>query len=101
MDVKALTMTRLRPFLISALAFFLALASGGALINLAERRRRDEQRQTVKDIGIAQAHILENHLNQALSATFALASVLRQRRGSIDNFDALAELRKRRLTATH
>ena len=101
MDVKALTMTRLRPFLISALAFFLALAIGGALINLAERRRRDEQRQTVKDIGIAQAHILENHLNHALSATFALASVLRQRRGSIDNFDALAELRKRRLTATH
>ncbi len=89
LDVKALTMTRLRPFLISALAFFLALVIGGALINLAERRRRDEQRQTVKDIGIAQAHILENHLNQALSATFALASVLRQR-GGIDNFDALA-----------
>ncbi|MFB3062399.1 MAG: hypothetical protein ACE10C_13635 [Candidatus Binatia bacterium] len=78
----------------------MALAIGGALINLAERRRRDEQRQTVKDIGIAQAHILENHLNQALSATFALASVLRQR-GGIDNFDALAELRKRRLTAAH
>ncbi len=93
-------MSRFWPLLISATSFFLALAIGGALINLAERRRRDEQRQTIKDIGIAQAHILENHLNQALSATFALASVLRQR-GGIDNFDALAELRKRRLTATH
>ncbi len=93
-------MNRFWPLLISATSFFLALASGGALINLAERRRRDEQRQTVKDIGIAQAHILAHHLNHALSATFALASVLWQQ-GSIDNFDALAELRKRRLTATH
>ena len=98
--MKVLTLAPLRPFLISALAFFLALAIGGALINLAERRRRGEQRQTVRDIGIAQAHILENHLNQAPSATFALASVLWQQ-GNIDNFDALAALRKRRLTATH
>ena len=82
-------MRRFWPLLISIVIFFVALASGGAFINLAERRRSDEQRQTVKDMGIAQAHILENHLNHALSATFALASVLRQR-GSIGNFDALA-----------
>ena len=93
-------MSRFWPLLISIIIFFVALASGGAFLNLAEQKRADEQRQTVKDIGIAQAHILENHLNQALSATFALASVLWQQ-GSIDSFDALAKLRKRRLTATH
>jgi hypothetical protein len=76
--------------MISIVIFFVALASGGAFL----------KRQTVKDIGIAQAHILEIHLNQGLSATFALASVLWQQ-GSIDNFDALAKLRTRRLTATH
>ncbi len=94
------TITKLRPLLFSAVVFLLLLTVGGSIIYLSERQYLDKHRQTVKDIGIAQAHILENHLNQALSATFALASVLRQQ-GSIDNFDALAELRKRRLTATH
>jgi hypothetical protein len=44
--------------------------------------------------------LLEDHLHHTFSATFALASNLRQR-DRIENFDALAELRKRRLTATH
>ncbi len=93
-------MSRFWPLFISAVVFFVVLATGGTILNLAEQRRVDDRLHAIREIGTAQAHILENHLNQALSATFALASVLWQQ-GSIYNFAALAELRKRRLTATH
>ena len=86
--------------LISIVIFFVALASGGAFLNLAEQKRADERLHAIREVGTAQAHLLEDHLHHTFSATFALASNLRQR-DRIENFDALAELRKRRLTATH
>ncbi|MCH8055512.1 MAG: CHASE domain-containing protein, partial [Deltaproteobacteria bacterium] len=81
--------SRLRPIILSALVFLFVLAMGGAFINLVESRRSDEKRQMLKEIGTAQAHLLERQLDRSLSSTFALASILRQS-GRIDNFDALA-----------
>lgn len=82
-------MTQLRPILLSAVAFSVVLAAGGAFINLAERRHADAQRHVVEDIGTAHAHLLERQFDRSLSSTFALASIIRQS-GRIDNFDALA-----------
>ena len=82
-------MSRVWPLFISAVVFFVVLATGGAFINLAERRRSDEHRQALREMGTAQAHLLERQLDRSLSSTFALASILRQS-GRIDNFDALA-----------
>ena len=81
--------SRFHPIFLSAVVFLFALAVGGAFINLAERRRSDEHRQALREIGTAQAHLLERQLDRSLSSTFALASILRQS-GRIDNFDALA-----------
>ncbi len=82
-------MSRFWPLFISAVVFFVVLATGGAILNLAEQRRVDERLHAIREIGTAQAHLLEDHLHHSLSATFALASILRQR-GRIENFDALA-----------
>ncbi|MBW8005813.1 MAG: PAS domain S-box protein [candidate division NC10 bacterium] len=82
-------MIRFHPLFLSAVTFFVAVAIGGAFINIAERRRSDEHRHVLKEIGAVQAHILERQLDRSLSSTFALASILRQS-GRIDNFDTLA-----------
>lgn len=82
-------MIRLHPLFLSAVTFFVAVAIGGAFINIAERRRSDERRHVLREIGAVQAHLLERQLDRSLSSTFALAAILRQS-GRIDNFDALA-----------
>ncbi len=82
-------MIRLHPSFLAAVTFFVAVAIGGAFINIAERRRSHEHRHVLKEIGAAHAHLLERQLDRSLSSTFALASILRQS-GRIDKFDTLA-----------
>ena len=82
-------MTQLRLLFLSASAFIVVFVIGGAFIKVGEGRRADEQRQALREIGTAQAHLLERQLDRSLSSTYALASILRQS-GRIDNFDALA-----------
>ena len=82
-------MTKLRPLLLSAVVFLLALTVGGAIIYLSERQYLDKHRQVLKETGTARVHLLKEYLDRSLSSTFALASVLRQN-GKIDNFDDLA-----------
>lgn len=83
------TMTKLRPLILSSVVFFLVLGVAGSIIYLSERHRGEQQSKTLREIGTAQARLLERQLDRSLSSTFALASVLRQN-GKIDNFDALA-----------
>ncbi|MFQ5846345.1 MAG: PAS domain S-box protein [Candidatus Methylomirabilales bacterium] len=82
-------MTKLHPVFLSAIAFFVVLAAGGAFTNVAERRHADAYHHMTREIGSAHAHLLERQLDRSLSSTFALASIVHQS-GRIDNFDALA-----------
>ncbi len=82
-------LTNLRLLLLPAVAFASILIIGGSLIVRGERYHLDEQRQTLREIGVAQAHLLERQLDRSLSSTYALASILRHM-GRIDNFDRLA-----------
>ncbi len=82
-------MTQLRLLILPAVAFVVVLIIGGGFIILTERRHVDDQRQALREIGVAQAHLLERQLDRSLSSTYALASFLRQS-GKIDNFDSLA-----------
>jgi len=82
-------MTKLRPLILSSVVFFLVLGVAGSIIYFSEQHRGEQQRKTLREIGTAQARLLERQLDRSLSSTFALASILRQN-GKIDNFDALA-----------
>jgi diguanylate cyclase (GGDEF)-like protein/PAS domain S-box-containing protein len=80
--------TRLR--LYTTLSFIAALLIGGAFYALYMRMHVLHAQKESEAIAANQGAALEGRLNHCLSATYALASVLRQNGGSINNFDALA-----------
>jgi len=71
-------------------AFVVTLAGGAVLAGLVERSRLQEERQVTTEIANLHAREIGNRLEHALSATFALAAVVRQSGGHIDAFEPLA-----------
>ncbi len=82
-------MTQNRILTRTAVAFFIALSMCTAFVYLVERNRQTQLRQAIAEVSAAQAYSLERQLNRSLSATYALAFILRQNKG-IHDFDALA-----------
>jgi diguanylate cyclase (GGDEF)-like protein/PAS domain S-box-containing protein len=80
--------SRLRLF--TVLAFVLALAVGGAFAALALHARMLQKQRTAEIVAANQCAILEERLSRSLSSTYALAAVVRQGGGKVDNFDKLA-----------
>ncbi len=71
-------MTKARPYLVSGVVFLAICGAGGALIRLLERQRLVEAHAALSTIGVGQAQTLQRQLDRALSATLALASLLKQ-----------------------
>jgi sensor domain CHASE-containing protein len=82
--------SRYRSILITAFAFGIALVVGIALVFATDNARKAEHRRVVTEIAASAADALWHQLSHSLSATFALASIIRQH-GHIDDFPALAE----------
>jgi signal transduction histidine kinase len=72
------------------LIFLLSFGLGSFLIYLLEAKREFESRTTATLIATSHAKSLEKQLSRSLSATFALAAILK-RDNSIPDFDILAE----------
>jgi diguanylate cyclase (GGDEF)-like protein/PAS domain S-box-containing protein len=81
---------RFRLRLFTALSFILALAVGSAFSALYLYVHVLNQQKDAEVIAANQSSTIEERLGHSLSATYALAAVLRQGEGRIDNFDALA-----------
>ncbi|HZW12631.1 MAG TPA: EAL domain-containing protein [Noviherbaspirillum sp.] len=79
---------RLRVF--TALSFVIALAIGGAFVALYAHTHALRQHKDAELIAANQGSTLENNLGHCLSATYALASLVRQGGGDILNFETLA-----------
>jgi two-component sensor histidine kinase/sensor domain CHASE-containing protein len=79
-----------RPFLSAVFIFILSLGFGSFLIYLLESKREVESRAIATLIATSHAKSLEKQLSRSLSATYALASILKQNK-SIPNFDSLAK----------
>lgn len=79
-----------RFWLLTGLAFVLALLFSAALIALVERTRAQDERQMAAEIANLNAREIGDRLERALSASFALAAVVRQGEGHIDHFEPLA-----------
>ncbi|QSV47386.1 CHASE domain-containing protein [Geobacter benzoatilyticus] len=71
------------------LVFFIFMGIGALFAGERLRAQKQERRQTVSQIAANAARSLERQLFRSLSATNALAAILRQN-GRIENFDALA-----------
>ena len=85
---------RIRPFrrpLIAALiAFLLAGAAAVGVVRQSEQYRLHEQRTHLADLAHNYGDAIQNSTQRTLSATYALAALVRQGHGSIANFDAIA-----------
>ncbi|MBC7861290.1 MAG: PAS domain S-box protein [Burkholderiaceae bacterium] len=75
----------------SALAFFAALAVCAACAAAAWQAVLLYEQKEAETIATAQSSVLQEHLNRSLSATYAVASVLRHGKGHIPHFDTLAQ----------
>lgn len=72
------------------LVFLVCLLLTGGMVALSEQRAVQQQRAGLEDQAQAHAYTIQNHMERALSATFALAALVRQGHGSIADFEATA-----------
>jgi sensor domain CHASE-containing protein len=70
--------------------FLVTLALGAAMVFLNERNQALQAQKAAVAVASSHAQLLQEQLHRSLSATYALAAVLRQGKGEIDGFDSLA-----------
>lgn len=79
-----------RPRLLAILAFLAILAIGAGQSFLAERHRISAKQAVAKTIAANYAQRMEAHISRSLSATYALAAMVRQSKGRVVNFELIA-----------
>lgn len=73
------------------LVFVVCVLLGVAVVLWVDRDEIDEHKREALTAGRVHAHLLEQQLVRSLSATYALAAVLRQGKGNVEDFEELAE----------
>ena len=76
-------------WVLTALVFGATLVVGGWLRLQVEKNHLLESKSVAKNLAHASAHAIEERLGRSLSATYALAAVVAQGNGRVDDFDAL------------
>src|SRR3989338_6482822 len=79
----------LRPLVVTFIGFLLAAVAASGLIWSSEQYRLHEQRTRVSNLAGVHAQALQRNIERALSATYALAALVRQGNGTISNFEAV------------
>ncbi len=79
-----------RPTRVAIMVFTLACLISAAIIWNMERNRVDNERARLYALASDHAIAAQNHLDRALSAVYALAALVQQSHGRIQNFDAVA-----------
>lgn len=80
-----------RIWLAAGAAFAFSLFLCVSLIFAVERLRQQERRQAIAEVATLNAREVGDRLERALSASFALAAIVRQGNGRVDHFERLAE----------
>ncbi len=76
--------------LFAALAFLAIVAVGAAQSFVAERNRMAAKQAMARTIAANYAQRLEVHISRSLSATYALAAMVRQAKGKVVHFESIA-----------
>lgn len=78
------------PRLCALLTFCAAIVLSAVLIMELERAVEMEERTLTSDLATMQTHALEHKIRQALSATYAIASLIKENQGNVTNFESYA-----------
>ena len=80
-----------RPLAVAAGVFLIAAVVSGLLVRQSEQQREQQQRAQVANMAHAHARAIQRSIDHALSATFALAALVRQGKGTVSEFEATAQ----------
>ncbi|MBI5920157.1 MAG: PAS domain S-box protein [Betaproteobacteria bacterium] len=78
------------PLAAAILAFLLSAMIATCLIWLSEKQNLLVEQTRIADVAKDHAHALESNIEQALSATYTLAALVRQGKGEISNLEEVA-----------
>ena len=79
------------PFAIAMMIFLIAAVTASVVIWRSEQNRIQIERARISDLAGDHAQAIQRHIERALSATYALAALVRQGNGVVSNFDAVAK----------
>jgi len=79
-----------RLLIVTALTFTVSVLLGITSVVIIENSRLQARQKTVRDITVRIGENIHDHLSRSLSATYALAALVRQGNGQIERFDQLA-----------
>lgn len=79
-----------RPLLVAFVVFLLAAVAAATLIWHSDQRERQERRARVSNLAGVRAASIQRNIEHDLSASYALAALVRQGRGTVPDFDAVA-----------
>ncbi|GAB4216989.1 MAG: hypothetical protein Fur007_18150 [Rhodoferax sp.] len=85
-----LTKGLLQPLRLALIVGVLTLAAGSFWLRSAEQNRQNTWRSQVYRLAQDHAQLAQNHIDHALSATFALQAMVLQAQGRTDRFDEVA-----------
>ena len=88
--LSALHAPRWRPLLAAGGVFLLALTASAWLVRQFELQRLQQQRMHLAEQVSSRAQAIQRSTERALSATYALAALVREGRGQVPHFDAIA-----------
>lgn len=89
--MKKLTLNNLsRPVVIAVLVFIITAFTGATLVWRLEKYRLVEARTRVSSIAVDHAVALQIHMERAFSAAYALAALVRQGNGTVNDFSKVA-----------
>ena len=86
----ALALPLQRSLILASIVFLLSFVLAMALIWQLERYRRQETRAAAATLAAERAYAIQMNIDHALSATYALAAMVRQGKGELPDFAATA-----------
>lgn len=79
-----------RPLTVAMVVFVVSALATGAWVWQSERSALHDERIRLSALAADQANAIQTTVERALSATFAIAAMVRQSRGSVPDFEAVA-----------
>ena len=84
------TLHRIRPIIAGVSVFLLAATLSGLLVWQLERHSIEDDRLRVTRVAVEHGHAIEVTIQHALAATQSLATLVRQGKGKVPNFDTVS-----------
>lgn len=79
-----------RPLMLAAMVFLAAAVVAATLVWHLEQQRQQEARARAAILAQDHAHAIQGNIERTLSATYALAAMVRQGQGNFDSFEEVA-----------